>query len=388
VVPPVDSVFADSRVQRAFKLFSRYESQIEEDQIRISLVPAPPFGEAQRAAVFAEELRALDMRPVTDAIGNVIAPFDRFGSRPVVIGAHLDTVFPGTTVLQVRRRGNIVHLPGIADNGSGIVALLWVLRVAREVGLRFERPVIALGNVGEEGEGNLRGIRHLFNAPPWEGRACDFIAVDVAGIQRITNQALGSRRFRIRMHGPGGHSWADFGRPNPLHAISSAIHNFTAAAVVHKPGTSFNVGVLRGGISVNAIPSECMAELDLRSVVPASLDGMENHLRASVSNAAHAAGVEYRLELMGERPGGVTSPSAPLVQAAQDVTRRIGVEPQLDIGSTDANIPISMGIPAIALGAGGSCGGVHTTDEWFDNTQRALGLQRLLAIVAVVAGLG
>jgi acetylornithine deacetylase/succinyl-diaminopimelate desuccinylase-like protein len=386
-VLPVDSVFADARVQHAFKLFSSYESRIEEDQIRISLVPAPPFGEAQRAAVFAAELRALEMRPVTDAIGNVIAPFNHFGSRPVVIGAHLDTVFPGTTVLQVRRRGHIVHLPGIADNGSGIVAVLWVLRIAREVGLRFERPVIAIGNVGEEGEGNLRGIRHLFNAPPWEGRSCDFIAVDVAGIQRITNQALGSRRFRIRMHGPGGHSWADFGRPNPLHAISSAIHNFTAADVVRKPGTSYNLGVLRGGISVNAIPSECVAEMDLRSLVPASLEGMENHLRASVASAAHAAGVEYRIELMGERPGGVTLPTAPLVQAAQEVTRRLGVQPHLDIGSTDANIPISMGIPAIALGAGGSCGGVHTTDEWFDSTQRALGLQRLLAIISVVAGL-
>ncbi len=374
-------------MQRAFKLFAQYEARIEEDQIRISEVPAPPFGEAERARVLADELRRLEFQPVTDAIGNVIAPFERFGSRPVVIAAHLDTVFPVATPLELRRRGRIVHLPGIADNGSGIVALLWVLRVAREAGLRFERPVIAIGNIGEEGEGNLRGIRHIFHAPPWEGRACDFIAVDVAGIQRITNQALGSRRFRLRMSGPGGHSWADFGRPNPLHAISSAIHGFTSDSAMRRQGSSFNVGIVRGGISVNAIPSEAVAELDLRSVAPSSLDAMETHLRDVVSQAAQSAGVECRIELMGERPGGVTQASSNLVQAAVEVTRRLGVEPQLDIGSTDANIPISMGIPAIAIGGGGSCGGVHTTGEWFDPTFRSVGLQRLLALIAALARL-
>ena len=189
------------------------------------------------------------------------------------------------------------------------------------------------------------------------------------------------------MSGPGGHSWADFGRPNPLHAMSSAIHHFTNDPVVRRPGTSFNVGVLRGGISVNAIPSDAVAELDLRSAASVSLDAMESHLRAVVSNAAQSSGVECRTELMGERPGGVTPPSSILVQAAQEVTRRLGVEAQLDIGSTDANIPISLGIPAIALGGGGSCGGVHTRDEWFDPTFRTLGLQRLLALVSVLARL-
>lgn len=383
----VDSVLADARVHRAFRLLAQNESQIETDQIRITLVPAPPFGETKRAELFAEELRRLDLRPVTDAIGNVIAPYDNFGVNPVVIAAHLDTIFPGTTSLELRRRGSAIYLPGIADNGSGIVALLWVLRVAREAGLRFQRPVIAIGNVGEEGEGNLRGIRHIFNAPPWEGRNCDFVAIDVGGAHRITNQALGSRRFRIQMMGPGGHSWADFGKPNPIHAISAAIHMFTSEGFGRRPGTSFNVGVVSGGISVNAIPSSAVAEIDLRSIVPKNLEDMESHLRNVVSEAANAIGAEWRMDSMGERPAGVTAPQLRIVQTAQEVTKRLGIQPQLDIGSTDANIPMSMGIPAIAIGAGGASGGVHTPDEWFDPASRQLGLQRLLLLIAVLSGL-
>jgi len=383
----VDSVFADARLQRAFDFLARSEGTIEADQIRLTLVPAPPFAESDRARVFGEDLRRLDFHPVIDAIGNVIAPYDTFGENPVVLAAHLDTVFPISTPLEIRRRGRIIHLPGIADNGSGIVALIWVLRAAREASLRFQRPVIAIGNVGEEGHGNLRGIRHIFNAPPWEGKSCDFIAIDVGGLQRITQQALGSRRFRIQMIGPGGHSWADFGRPNPVHTMCSAIHRFTSASFAGKQGISFNVGIIRGGISVNAIPSDVIAEVDLRSVNSNNLDEMEAHLRKVVAEIGGAGNVEWRIESMGERPGGKTSPQAAIVRVAQEVTRKFGVEPQLDIGSTDANIPISMGVPAIAVGAGGASGGVHTSGEWFDPTNRVFALQRLLALVAALAGL-
>src|SRR5262249_15866059 len=159
----------------------------------------------------------------------------------------------------------------------------------------------------------------------------------------ITHQALGSRRFRIRMTGPGGHSWADFGRPNPVHAITSAMHYFTSSGFGRRPGTSYNVGVLRGGISVNAIATEAVADVDLRSVAPSNLDEMELPLAPVVNEAAAAGSVDCRIELMGERPAGRTSPQAHLVQAAQDVTRHLGIEPQLDVGSTDANIPMSMG---------------------------------------------
>jgi acetylornithine deacetylase/succinyl-diaminopimelate desuccinylase-like protein len=189
------------------------------------------------------------------------------------------------------------------------------------------------------------------------------------------------------MIGPGGHSWADFGKPNPVHAMCSALHKFTTAGFAKRSGTSFNVGVLQGGISVNAIPSDAVAEVDLRSVNSNNLDEMEMHLRNLVGDVCNSGSLEWRIECMGERPAGKTPSQSPLVQAAQEVTRRFGVDPQLDVGSTDANIPISLGIPAIALGAGGVSGGVHTVGEWFDPTTRIVALQRLLALTAVLAGL-
>jgi acetylornithine deacetylase/succinyl-diaminopimelate desuccinylase-like protein len=187
------------------------------------------------------------------------------------------------------------------------------------------------------------------------------------------------------MAGPGGHSWADFGRPNPVHAIASAVHDF--AKISAPPGASFNVGVIRGGTSVNAIPEEAVIEVDLRSVSAEFLDQLQRHLNRCVAEAARKAAVEVGLELMGERPIGRTAVESDLVQAALLCTRRLGVEPQLDVGSTDANVPMSLGIPAIAVGGGGSSGGVHTTNEWFDPTHRDLGLHRLLALIAAIAGL-
>lgn len=380
------TVFADTRFDRALKFFVDNEPRIEADQIRISMVPAPPFNEEERARVFAEELKAIGLHPVRDAIGNVIAAYDAYGENPIVVGAHLDTVFPAGVPLQLKRNGRVLRLPGIADNGSGIVALLWVLRAAREIGLRFRRPLIAVGNVGEEGEGNLRGIRHLFNVPPWEGRNCEFIAIDVGGVQRITHRALGSRRFRVKMIGPGGHSWADFGRPNPVHAMATAIHMFVAGAG-RRVGVSYNVGIIRGGIAVNAIPSDAVVEVDLRSTATEHLDRLEDHLKHSMLDSAASSSVECRVELIGERPSGQTPVQSELVQAALEATRRIGLDAQLDVGSTDANIPMSLGLPAIAVGAGGTCGNVHTPEEWFDPLHRQLGLQRLLVLIAARAGI-
>lgn len=383
----VERVLADARIQQAFRFVSQHESEIEAGQIRLTSIPAPPFGEGPRAAAFTEELRKIGLRPSTDHVGNVIAAYEDFGRHPVVLAAHLDTVFPAETALHLRRKNKTLFMPGISDNGCGLVALLWSLRAAREAALHFKRPIVAVANVGEEGEGNLRGIRQVFEAPPWEGRDCQFIAVDGGGMQRITHQALGSRRFRVRMSGPGGHSWADFGRPNPVHAMANAIHSFTDRCAGRRAGTSFNVGVIRGGISVNAIPTEALMEVDLRSATFINLAELNDQLQRALTEAAAAAGVECSVEIMGERPSGVTSTASDIVQAAVETTRRLGVEPLLDVGSTDANIPMSMGIPAIAIGGGGSSGNVHTPEEWFDPTNRALGLQRILALVGVLAGL-
>jgi len=251
-------------------------------------------------------LAKMQLHPATDPIGNVVAGYEDIGSNPVVVGAHLDTVFPPETPLQLRRKGKTLLMPGISDNGSGIVALLWAFRAAKEVGIRFRRPVIGVGTVGEEGEGNLRGARRVFDVPPWGSRDGEFIAVDGGGLHRITHQALGSRRFRIIMRGPGGHSWADFGCPNPIQAMATAIHMFSSGSVGRRAGSSFNFGLIRGGISVNAIPSEASMEVDLRSVVSSDLEDLERHLNRIVGDAARAAGVELQTEKIGDRPSGIT----------------------------------------------------------------------------------
>jgi len=378
-------VLSDPRVRRAFQFLQEREPEIEADQVRLTLVAAPPFEEGERSHCFLETLQAIGMAPFQDALGNVIVAFGEPGPNPVIVGAHLDTVFPRDVKLELKKIGRILHLPGISDNGAGLVALLWILRAAREAGLKFRRPVWGVANVGEEGQGNLRGIRHLFESRPWGGGACSFIAVDGAGIQRVTNRALGSRRFRLRMSGPGGHSWADFGRPNPVHAMATAIHHFVS--IGRRPGTSFNVGTIQGGIGVNAIPKEAVIQVDLRSGNVEHLESLQAHLKRSVTASAAASGVNLQIELLGERPMGVTPPQSDLVQAALDVTRALGVEPQLDLGSTDANLPMSVGVPAIALGAGGTCANIHTPEEWFDPTDRYRGLQRLLGVVASLAGI-
>ena len=369
------------------RFISEHESDIVADQIRLCLIPAAPFKEEERALAFSDELKKIGFRPARDPIGNVIAGYQDIEALPVVIAAHLDTVFPHTTPLQLRRKGNTLFLPGISDNGAGIVALLWAFRAAKDAGIRFRRSVIAVGTVGEEGEGNLRGVRYLFDHPPWGDRSCEFIAVDGGGLNRVTNQALGSRRFRVVMQGPGGHSWADFGRPNPVQAIATAIHTFSTAAAGGRTGSSFNFGVIRGGISVNAIPSEASMEVDLRSVAAGDLEQMDDRLKRIVAESARTTGVALRIEKIGDRPSGTTSPKCAIVQVALEASRAFAVEAQLDIGSTDANIPMSMGSPAIAIGGGGSSGNIHTPEEWFDASQRHVGIQRLLTIVATLAGL-
>jgi acetylornithine deacetylase/succinyl-diaminopimelate desuccinylase-like protein len=381
----VAAAFAHPRTQHAFRILKDSEAEIEAEQIRLSLIPAPPFEEEERGRYISDALRVMGLEPERDSIGNVIVPYAGFGPNPVVIGAHLDTVFPRSVKLELQKKGRVLHMPGIADNGAGLAGMLWVLRAARAAGVRFKRPVLAVATVGEEGLGNLRGIRHLFSAPPWGEGTCDFIAVDVGGVQRVTHRGLGSRRFRVRMTGPGGHSWADFGRPNPVHAMASAVHSLVSFP--RRGGTSFNVGMIAGGIGVNVIPHDAVIEVDLRSSSLEHLDALHAHLEKSVREAALSAGLEIQMESMGERPLGQTSIESELVQAAIESTRMVGLEPQLDVGSTDANLPMSLGVPAIALAAGGSAGNIHTVEEWFDPARRELGLQRLLGLIAVLAGI-
>ena len=377
----------DRRVQTAIAFFRQSICEIQEEQLRITKIPAPPFEEAERAGYFLRCLTDSGFDAKTDAIGNVVVTFDGSGSDPLVVGAHLDTVFPRDTRLQLERRPPELRLPGITDNGAGLVAGLWLFRAAREAGMTFNRPLLLVGNVGEEGVGNLRGIRHLFENPPWSGDGCEFVALDGAGLQRITVRGLGSRRFRVRMTGPGGHSWTDFPKPNPIDALAIAIQDLNRALIDQPPRTAHNVGVIKGGISVNAIPSEAHMEVDSRATSEANLDEMESSIRSAATVAAERVGVTCDIEVIGRRPSGETSPGARLVQTMLEATRLCGVEPVLDIGSTDANIPMSLGIPAVSIGGGGSGGNIHTLDEWFDPTGRHVGLERLLLLVAALAGL-
>lgn len=382
----LEEIRSDPRIQTALRYCRERASQIEDSQVEITRVPAPPFGESARALHFSGELRRAGFDPHIDAVGNVLTAYEEYGPNPVVVGAHLDTVFPADTPLELERQGGVLRLPGIADNGAGLVALLWVFAAARVAGVEFDRPVVLVGSVGEEGVGDLRGIRHLFELPPWEGTECEFVALDVGGLHRITNRGLGSRRFQVLMAGPGGHSWTDFPRPNPIEGLAAAVLGLPDALTVTRREAAYNVGVIDGGISVNAIPSSARMEVELRATTEARLDAMEESFRRVVDDAAGKDKVDRWVDEIGRRPSGHTPLEAPLVRSAIEATRLQGVRPALGIGSTDANGPMSMGIPAVSVGAGGSAGNIHTRDEWYDPTDRQRGLERLLLLVAATAG--
>jgi acetylornithine deacetylase/succinyl-diaminopimelate desuccinylase-like protein len=252
-----------------------------------------------------------------------------------------------------------------------------------------------VGTVGEEGEGNLRGVRYLFTRGRWASKVDAFLSFDGPGVDRITNRALGSRRYRVEITGPGGHSWGDFGLPNPVHALGRAVAKLAAYPLPRDPRTTFNVGRVEGGASVNAIPEKAAMDVDLRSSAADELQRLDSFFRRAVKQAAEEENgsrrpgdplLEVKVDLIGERPSGETPIDAPLVELAVEATKILGVEPRLDQSSTDSNLPISLGIPAITLGAGGTSGASHTLAEWFDPTNRELGLKRALLVILGFAG--
>jgi acetylornithine deacetylase/succinyl-diaminopimelate desuccinylase-like protein len=365
------------------------------EQIAVSAIPSPTGGEAARGAYLAARFDALGLRVRVDEVGNVLGT--RAGAdddAPVVLCAHLDTVFPGDADVTVRRRGARLDGPGIVDNARGLAGMLALARVIDGTTLRTRRPIVFVGTVGEEGGGDLRGAKHLF-ASMDRAPACS-IALDGAGDDRIVHRALGVRRFRITYRGAGGHSWAAYGVPNPVHAAGAAAARLAALPLPRRPRTTLSVCRIGGGISVNSIPEDSWLEVDLRSSSSDVLAGCVADVRAAVHTAAReensrrAPGTEplsYDVAMIGDRPCGATSEHHPLVRIACAATRAIGRVPELVTASTDANVPISLGIPAIAIGAGGRGGGVHTPAEWYDNADGALGLARALATVVASAEL-
>ncbi len=394
----IDELMASTQVQQTFAFIDSHLNEITDEHIRICSIPASPFGERQRAEYFRAKFAALGLTDAhIDDEGNCLAIREGKTTGPLlVVSAHLDTVFNDETDFTVRRVGSKLFGPGISDDGCGLVALLAVVEALSEAGIETEGSLLFAATVGEEGEGNLRGVKHLFTKGEWADRIDEFISFDGAEIDRITNMALSSRRYRVVLRGVGGHSWADFGNVNPVHALGRAITQLSSYPVPHQPRTTFNVGRITGGNSVNAIPQEATMDVDLRSTSPEELLKLDAFFRRAVREAAESENasrrnggrpLEVKLELTGERPGGETPADSQLVKLAIEATEAVGSAAQLNQASTDSNLPISLGIPAITLGAGGTSANSHTLDEWYDPRGRDLGLKRALLVILGTVGL-
>ena len=395
----VAQLMSTPHVGRALRFFETQADAITEEQIRICSIPASPFGEQERAEYLSRKFSELGLTEVEiDEEGNCLGLLRGASREPlIVVSAHLDTVFSKDTNFEVVKRANKLFAPGIADDGCGLVALLALAQAIQTERIPLEGSILFVGTVGEEGEGNLRGVRHLFTKGRWAKHIDAFLSFDGPGMDRITNRALGSHRYRVEVGGPGGHSWGDFGLPNPVHAIGRAISRLAAYPAPKEPRTTFNVGRIEGGRSVNAIPSEAVMEVDLRSAGEAELQRLDAFFRRAVrdsvdeENAKRRAGdplLKLKVDLIGERPTGETPADSPLVELAIEATKLLGVEPRLDQSSTDSNLPISLGIPAITLGAGGASGCSHSLDEWYDPRGRELGLKRGLLVILGIVGHG
>jgi acetylornithine deacetylase/succinyl-diaminopimelate desuccinylase-like protein len=390
-------------VRLAFGRFRSQESQFALWQMEATRVAAPPFGEAARGLWLADRFRELGLVDVqVDEVGNVFGIRPGYGRRLVSLSAHIDTVFPATTPLHIRQQGSRLYGPGVADNGAGIAAMLAVASVLGSARISHALPFVFIGNVGEEGEGDLRGMRHVFATPHWRDAIAYSVIVDGAGADTVVAEALGSRRFETTVRGPGGHSWSDFGAPNPIIALSRAIELFSQTPVPVSPKTTFNVGVIRGGTSVNSIPESASMRVDLRSTSMAEIDRMERSLREALDQAValenqaaasphggrKPAVLQSEVVEIGNRPAGELAPDARILKVIRAVDAQLGNTAQVQRASTDANIPLALGREAIAMGGGGSGGGAHTLQEWFDCNGRDLGLRRILLTMLALSGVG
>lgn len=382
-------------LHRAFRWLHLHELQLRRWQLEFLAIPAPPFGESARAAWFCERFAELGLtHPHIDAEGNAVALLAAASGEPpaagaVLLSAHLDTVFPSGTNCSPREDGALIHGPGACDNGAGLAALLGLAAALQHAGLRPARPVLFAANVGEEGEGDLRGMRHLFAHPP-EGAAIEAaIALEGAGNALVVDRALGSRRLRATLTGPGGHSWADADRPNPILALSAALLAVADLPLPAQPRTTLNIGRLEGGTSVNSIPASAVADLDLRSTSELELDRLElsvlsrlsSEVEMSIRSRPETDRLQLRIERTGHRAIGALATDSALARSLRAVDRHLGIVTEPRIGSTDANLPLSLGVPALAIGSGGVGGGLHTLGEWYDPTGRELAHRRVLMLL-------
>jgi acetylornithine deacetylase/succinyl-diaminopimelate desuccinylase-like protein len=382
----------DAAVRAAVDGLQASEPQTIEDQIRLCEVEAPPFKEAKRAELYAQMFKEIGLTNVRiDKEGNVLG--EKRGSKPrphLVFSAHLDTVFPEGTPVTVKREGTMLRGPGIGDDCRGLAVVLAVARAMVKGNVQTPGTITFVGTVGEEGLGDLRGVKYLFREG-LKGQIDRFVSVDGTGFG-ITNTAVGSLRYRVTFKGPGGHSYGAFGMVNPIHALGRALAQIADFEVPKSPKTTFNVGRIGGGTSVNAIPFEAWAEVDMRSADPASLKAVDAKFHRALDAAVAAENKRWGSkqlsvdkQLVGDRPAGGTPPESPIALAAVSATKALGLTTTLDEGSTDSNIPMNMGVPSITIDGGGRGTGAHALDEAFDSTNSWQGTQRALLIAIALA---
>jgi tripeptide aminopeptidase len=385
------------RVHAAFQWFHLHDRRMMQWQQELVAIAAPPFGERRRAEWLAERFRELKLEQVEiDSEGNVLGCYpgdrSRAGQQCVLLSAHIDTVFPIHTPIAPLLEHNRLEAPGACDNGAGVAGILAIAAALGNCGIELPCDLLFAGTVGEEGEGDLRGMRYLYGASPWGERIGANVVLDGAGCEVVVTQGLGSRRFLVTVKGPGGHSWTDAGTPNPIVVLSRAIAAMSEVALPVSPRTTLNIGTMEGGSSVNSIPEFATARFDLRSLDADQLVRLEVELHRAVEDAVLAANaqtagtkgsgtVQFLIERIGDRPAGRLNDNSPLLKALQAADRHLGIRTEPRVASTDANIPLSLGIPALSIGAGGDGGGIHTSGEWYDASGRELALKRILLLL-------
>jgi len=396
----IDRTLSHPAVKSAQQFIESDHERMVREIIAINEVAAPPFKEAARAKVFAQMLKDSGIDGVEiDPEGNVLGLRKGTGSGPlIVIAAHLDTVFPEGTNVTVRREGNRLIAPGVGDNSRSLAVLLAILRALESANVQTTADILFVGDVGEEGPGDLRGMRYLFQKGRYKDRIRMFISIDGAGSgSDIVNGALGSRRYHVIFRGPGGHSYGAFGLVNPAYALAKAIDRLSKIAVPSSPRTTYNVGVVGGGTSVNSIPNEVWMDVDLRSESPQQLgklaDDFIKQMRAAADEENRARStsqgkIEVDVKVIGERPSGTTPTDSQIVKVSSAAATRFGLFPSTSMGSTDSNIPISLGIPAVTLDSGGTGGRAHALDEWItvDKNASVRGVNLVMTTLLSLSG--
>jgi tripeptide aminopeptidase len=383
-------------LRSALSWFTKNLAWINDQQVRITEIPAPPFQEAARASVVKTLLAESGLNVQIDKTGNVIGELPGANEKEIVmLTAHLDTVFPPGTDVKVRRDGERLSAPGISDNGTGLAALVSIARAIQESKIKPRRTILFVADVGEEGEGNLRGMRALVEA--YRARLKAAVVLDGSGTDHVTTKALASCRLEVLITGPGGHSWSDFGMPNPINALVRGSIRFINTKVPANPRTTFNLGQIEGGTSVNSIPYDAKLKVDIRSESEDELGKLESALRESISAGVRdemessrdrtKGKLDWKIDVLGTRPGGELSANSPLLAALRAADEYVSNQSRIERSSTDANIPLANGIDAISIGAGGTGGGAHSLQEWYEPSGREMGLKRALLTLLGISGI-